>query len=82
MIYRILTIFGDFKYSNSAWVFGDAAYYVNPYDVDDIARGIEKVLTDENLRQTLIKKGFENVKRFSWESSAKKIVKVINNINH
>ena len=58
-------------------VCGDAAYYVNPYDVEDIARGIERVLTDENLRQSLIQKGFENVKRFSWEKSAKKMIEVI-----
>lgn len=57
-------------------VCGDAAYYVNPYDVNDIAKGIEKVLTDENLRQDLIRKGFENVKRFSWEKSASKILEV------
>ncbi len=62
-------------------VCGDAAYYVNPYDVDDIARGIEKVLTDESLRQALIKKGFENVKRFSWQESAKKIIEVISNLS-
>ncbi len=62
-------------------VCGDAAYYVNPYDIDDIARGIEKVLTDENLRQTLIKKGFENVKRFSWENSAKKIIEIVDKLS-
>lgn len=58
-------------------VCGDAAYYVNPYDIEDIARGIEKVLTDENLRQELVKKGFENVKRFSWEKSAQEIIQIL-----
>ncbi len=58
-------------------VCGDAAYYVNPYNVEDIARGIEKVLSDENLRQGLIKKGFENVKRFSWKESARKIIEIV-----
>lgn len=58
-------------------VCGDAAYYVNPYSIEDIAGGIEKVLSDENLREDLIKKGFENVKRFSWEESAKKFLGVI-----
>jgi glycosyltransferase involved in cell wall biosynthesis len=62
-------------------VCGDAAYYVNPYDIEDIARGIEKVLSDENLRNDLVKKGFENIKRFSWERSAKKIIEVIKNIS-
>ncbi|MCX7698335.1 MAG: glycosyltransferase family 4 protein [Candidatus Goldbacteria bacterium] len=62
-------------------VCGDAAYYVNPYDVEDIARGIEKVLTDENLREELIKKGFENIKRFSWEKSARKVIEVLDNLS-
>lgn len=62
-------------------VCGDAAYYVNPYDVEDIARGIERVLTDENLRQDLIRKGFENIKRFSWQDSARKIIKIIKSEN-
>lgn len=61
-------------------VCGDAAYYVNPYSIEDIARGIEKVLTDENLRHNLIEKGFENVKRFSWENSAKQMIKVFNEV--
>jgi len=58
-------------------VCGDSAYYVNPYDVEDIAKGIEKVLSDEKLREDLIKKGFENIKRFSWEESARKIIQII-----
>jgi len=61
-------------------VCGNAAYYVDPYDIDDIAKGIEKVLTDENLRQDLIKNGFENVKRFSWEKSAQKMIEIIDNL--
>jgi len=61
-------------------VCGDAAYYVNPYDINDIANGIDKVLTDENLRRDLIEKGFENVKRFSWEKSAKQMIKVFNEV--
>ena len=58
-------------------VCGDAAYYVNPYDVNDIARGIEAVLKDENLQKELILKGLERVKLFSWEESAKKVMKII-----
>jgi glycosyltransferase involved in cell wall biosynthesis len=63
-------------------VCGDSAYYVNPYDIEDIARGIETVLSDEKLREDLIKKGFENIKRFSWEESAKKIVQIMREIKN
>jgi len=61
-------------------VCGDAAYYVNPYDVESIAEGIHKVLTDEALRQNLIKKGIERVKLFSWEKAAKEHLKVFEEV--
>lgn len=51
---------------------GTAALYVNPYSVDDIVRGILRLRSGQ-VRERLIKKGFENVKRFSWETSAEKL---------
>jgi len=57
-------------------VVGDAGVYVNSYNPEDIANGIIKVLTDENLRHNLIKKGFEQVKKFSWEKAARETLKV------
>jgi len=57
-------------------VCGDAAYYVNPYSIESIAEGIYKVLTDEELRQSLIRKGLERVKMFSWEKTARETLKV------
>ncbi len=58
-------------------VCGNASYYVNPYDIDDIAKGLNIVLTDEKLREELIKKGFERIKKFSWENTVKTIEKII-----
>jgi glycosyltransferase involved in cell wall biosynthesis len=51
-------------------VCGDAAYYIDPYHVENIAEGISKVATDKVLRQRLIQKGIERAKFFSWEKSA------------
>jgi len=63
-------------------VCGDAAYYVDPYSVKSIAEGMYKVLSDGDLRQDLIKKGFERVKLFRWERTAKETLKVFaENIN-
>jgi glycosyltransferase involved in cell wall biosynthesis len=59
-------------------VCGDAAVYVNPYDPQSIAEGILKVLIDENLRQNLIQKGYQQVKKFSWEQTVKKFLEVLN----
>ncbi|WP_175403733.1 glycosyltransferase family 4 protein [Caminibacter mediatlanticus] len=58
-------------------VCGDSALYCNPYDVNDIKEKIEVLLNNKQLREELIQKGFENIKRFSWEKSAKKIIDVI-----
>jgi glycosyltransferase involved in cell wall biosynthesis len=62
-------------------VCGDAAYYVNPYDIENIAEGIHKVLTDKFLRRSLIEKGLERAKLFSWEKSAKEHLKVFEEIS-
>ena len=61
-------------------VCGDSALYCNPYDVKDIQNKIETLINDEGLQEKLRKKGFENVKRFSWKKSAKKIIKIIEDL--
>ena len=43
---------------------GDAALYVDPYQVEQIREGLQRLISDSALRNDLIKKGFENVKRF------------------
>jgi len=63
-------------------VCGEAAYYVNPYSVESIAEGIHKVLTDEDLRKSLIQKGFERVKMFSWENYAREALKIFEEVLH
>lgn len=49
---------------------GDSIEYFNPYDIDELARLIVEILNDQGKRQKLIEKGFENIKRFSWEKTA------------
>ena len=61
-------------------VCGDAAYYVDPYDIDDIAKGIYEVLTDDKLQHELRQKGLERVKLFSWKESAEKLLSVIQEV--
>lgn len=47
---------------------GDAAYFVSPNSIEDIRKGICKLLCDEKLRNDLIQRGRENIKRFSVDS--------------
>ncbi len=61
-------------------VCGDASYYINPYDVDDITKGINEVLTDNRLRNRLIQKGYKRIKHYSWNKSAEKISGIIDKL--
>jgi len=57
-------------------VAGKAALLVNPYNTSEIADAIQKILTNEKLREELKERGLERAKQFSWEKSAKKHVEV------
>lgn len=45
-------------------VAGPGACLVDPFDVADIARGLDHVLSDANYRRDLVEAGFDNVARF------------------
>ena len=49
---------------------GDAALYVNPLNVDEIAQAMLKLYLDKNLQQQLIEKGNLQKQKFSWDKSA------------
>jgi glycosyltransferase involved in cell wall biosynthesis len=61
-------------------VCGDAALYVDPYNPKDIATKIRILLSDDNLREELSRKGLERAKLFSWEKCAKEIIKIIEEV--
>lgn len=60
---------------------GFGAIYVDPASPDDIADKLKKVLEDANLRNNLIEKGVENLKKYSWEKTALETVKVYEKIS-
>lgn len=49
-------------------VVGDAGLLVAPADASAAADALIKLTTDEALREEMIRKGYENIRRFSWES--------------
>ena len=55
---------------------GEAAHYFDPYNVKDMARAINDLLTDDRLRRQLIKKGKQHVKTFSWQRMAEQTLAV------
>jgi len=58
-------------------VCGKAALFVNPFSLDEIADGILEITLNSTLRQSLIKLGLENVKRFSLENYKKRLASVL-----
>jgi glycosyltransferase involved in cell wall biosynthesis len=59
---------------------GDAALYVDPENVDDIAEKMKQLVKDEKLRKKLAEKGHEQVKKFSWEKTARETLKVLEEV--
>lgn len=57
-------------------VAGEAAYIVDPQNIDNMAEGLSKVFYDEQLQLLLQKKGFEQAKKFSWRATAADTLKV------
>lgn len=50
-----------------------SALLVDPYSIDSITEGLQKMSTDENLRQDLIEKSRINIQKYSWEKTADKL---------
>ncbi len=48
----------------------NAALKVNPYDVNEIKEGIEKIIANSVFREKLIKNGLINAKKYSAEKIA------------
>jgi len=57
-------------------VVGDAAVLVNPENVFDIARGLRAALLDASRRAELVRRGFQQVRRFSWAEAARQVLAI------
>jgi glycosyltransferase involved in cell wall biosynthesis len=61
-------------------VAGKDACVVNPLDTREINNAYMRLITDENYREHVRKKGYENSKRFCVEEIAKKYISVYNHV--
>jgi glycosyltransferase involved in cell wall biosynthesis len=59
---------------------GNGAIYANPLNINNLAHKIHQALTNENLRNELILKGKEHVKKFSSEQIANDLVRLYTKI--
>lgn len=65
------------RHSSLPEVAGDAALLVDPENEEEIAQAMLRLSRDEALRQELIRKGHQNVKRFSWARAARETLAVL-----
>jgi len=61
-------------------VCGDASFYVNPESPESIAEGIISVIKEEDLRESLISRGFERAKFFNWNKSTEEVYNLIRDL--
>jgi glycosyltransferase involved in cell wall biosynthesis len=59
---------------------GDAALYVDPGDIKDIAEKMTQVITNEKLRDEMREKGKIQVRKFSWEKTARATLDVLQEV--
>jgi glycosyltransferase involved in cell wall biosynthesis len=59
-----------------AEVAGDAAELVDPYSVESIRVGLERVVSNQNRRDVLRERGLRRAAQFSWTNTARKTLAV------
>ena len=55
---------------------GEAAFYVDVDNTDNIAEGIQEVFSSEETQKKLSQKGLAQAKKFSWEKTAEETIGV------
>jgi glycosyltransferase involved in cell wall biosynthesis len=58
-----------------------AAVLVDPLRVEDIVRGVRQVVFDQDLRATMVARGLERAKDFSWEKCAAQVLALFDSLD-
>jgi glycosyltransferase involved in cell wall biosynthesis len=58
-------------------VAGDGAVMIDPDKPDEMARAMEEILTDKNLRAMLIAKGLKHAQNFNWNKTVEEFLKLL-----
>ena len=60
-------------------VYGDAVYYINPFDVDEIVNAVETINNDLNLKNNLVNKGLQQLENMEKDNQYNQVFKIIEN---
>jgi glycosyltransferase involved in cell wall biosynthesis len=58
-------------------VAGEAALLVDPFDVNELSKALDRVMEDDEQRQRMIERGLTRAARFTWERSARQLFDVM-----
>ena len=61
-------------------VAGGAAHIVDPFNPSEIAKGILKIISDNNYKKSLIEKGLVQSAKFSWKKMAENVLELYQEI--
>lgn len=61
-------------------VCGDSALYVDPYDIEDIAAGMRKMIQDRALHSELREKGLKRSCELTWDKTVDKHIEILNQL--
>jgi glycosyltransferase involved in cell wall biosynthesis len=61
-------------------VVSDAALLIDPYDEQDLANALLRIVNDEKLRALLRERGFVQAKKFTWRNAAEKTLQLYREI--
>lgn len=53
---------------------GEAGILIDPYDLESLSDGLDRVLHDETLRATLVAAGREQARQFTWERAGQELL--------
>ena len=67
------------KMGSLAEAVGESAVFVNnPENIQEVSEAMERVLSNEQLGNELIKKGLAQAQKFSWQKTAEETLKILN----
>lgn len=61
-------------------VAGDAGLLVDPLNVEEIAQALRQIMTDECLRSSLIERGYQQARQFTWAACADTVLQVFDEV--
>ena len=62
-------------------ILGPAALYFNPDNPSEMKAIITRIITEDDLRRDLVNKGYNQVKKYSWNKCARETIEIYNRMS-